>query len=106
MKSETYATTAFIAVPESRLVTSVLLRIRYLTSAVTVLSIDSPFLILRAPLAIFTSVCSNVLRGKCALHLPHLLLKQPVIGWYLLTVFLSLCFIFFFSNCLLPPVHL
>src|SRR6267154_1293888 len=34
---------ATIAVPESRLVTSVLLRIRYVTSAVTVLSIDSPF---------------------------------------------------------------
>src|ERR1700683_1200893 len=106
MQSETYATTAFIAVPESRLVTSVLLRIRHVTSAVTVLSIDSPFLMLRAPLSILTSVCSNVLRGKCALHLPHLLLKQPVTGWCLLTMSLFLYFIFFFSYCLIPPVHL
>ena len=66
-----------IAVPEDKLVTSVLHLNKYVTIGVNVFNHGSNFFMLIAPVRI--SIVDLVKRdcGKRALHLPHLLSLQP-----------------------------
>ena len=74
-RSETYITTALIAVPEDRLVTSVLQQKRYVTSGVNVFSHGSNFFMVIAPVSSIIDF-KNVGLGNRALHLPHILSRQ------------------------------
>ena len=66
---------AFIAVPDNRLVTSELYRIRNVTIGVRVLIHFSPFFIFSTPVLGSTSVLSNVCLGNRALQFPSLLIQ-------------------------------
>ena len=65
-----YMTVALIAVPERRLVVSVLHRKRYVTREENVLIHASPFFIFIAPVARSTIVDSTITLGNRALHFP------------------------------------
>ena len=78
-------TTALIAVPDDRLVTSVLQRKRYVTSGVNVFSHGSIFFIVIAPVSSIIDF-KKVGLGNRALHLPHLLSLQIADGLLLCLV--------------------
>src|SRR6266446_8922699 len=65
-----YATVALIAVPERRLVVSVLHRRRYVKIGEKKLIQASPFFIFNAPVAGSTIVVSTISLGNLALHFP------------------------------------
>src|SRR6266403_1542095 len=66
---------ALMAVPESRLVMSVLHLNRNVTNGVNVFIHTSPFFIFNAPVFGSTSVCSYKGLGNLALHFPCLLIQ-------------------------------
>ena len=67
---------ALIDVPESKLVTPVLLLVRYDKTGENVFNIDSIFLKNMWPSLISINVSSYIFLGKCALQLPYQL-RQP-----------------------------
>src|ERR1700733_10466094 len=75
-----------MAVPDLRLVTSVLQRNTYEITLEKLLIHGSLFFTLSAPVTGSTSVCSKSSRGNRALHLSHLLSVQPLYAFDLFCV--------------------